>query len=363
MKFKLLLVLSLFFLANMWTKFSPAQHIVIANEQPYKPIFCAVFPSLVDVDTKSVRLELFIVREEKVAEIAVAGKSEWKGDTLTFQPYYQLESNAEFEARLTTSRFSSAIRYSTPRKLEQLNAKSDSRVTHLYPLSGELPANILYFVAEFDQRMKADPNAFRYVHVFAPNGEEIPNLWRQRSYWLEDGKLLVLMVHPGRVKRGIKFPIPFEVGHEYSFVIDDSLKTISGGNLATPFEKKYVVVDHDYTTPEFSIVESLPTSGSNNALEFRFTEAICFAGVIDGLKIVNSEGRLIPGTFSTDSASESLVTFLPEEPWDEGGYEIVVDQVVCDYSGNRLFRLFETKDPNELLLEPESQTVQFQILR
>ena len=290
-------------------------------------------------------LALYILHNNQLASIPISGVYTLKNQILSFTPYFNLAEGQTFQAFYYTAKdtFSKTLRI--PNSIVH---KETSYVLDVFPKSNIIPSNILFFHVRFKHPMKKTVNAYQYVRILDENGNVIPKVWRERSYWLDSQKVLVLMVHPGRVKRGISAAIPFLEGKRYSIEVSPDLLDVYNRPIGQAYKKEYSISANDYQSPEIRYEGFiLPNAHRKNAFCFSFSEDMDYGTIIDGVRIQKkSDKSLVEGVLEWNS-NDSSYRFTPDKSWENIDYEVVFTSKVTDLASNHLHRLFEMKQIEE----------------
>lgn len=297
-------------------------------------------------------LAVFMVKDNKAAAINLIGNYHIDNTVLRFTPQHNLGYGLEFEVQHYKDKDTLRKRFIIPPSAEPEVPLAE--VIKFFPAADKIPANILTFYISFSQSMADDISAHQYIRILNSKGEEKPLAWRQRSYWLNDNKILVMMIHPGRVKRGIDYKPElgeiFTVGMEYSLVVTTMIKDRFQRPLSKEYSKKFTVIDKDREIPaiNFSSLSS-PLANTLDPLQITFSEGMDYGSVTQRMKIFNvADSALVEGEFVfTDH--DSVWKFIPKQSWKKKTeYEILFDKKISDFAGNCLHRLFEITDLNQL---------------
>jgi hypothetical protein len=205
------------------------------------------------------------------------------------------------------------------------------RVATVQPSASEVPANLLRISIEFAAPV-AVPVLPRLALAYA-DGRPVQEPFLQQELWSPSGKILTVLLHPGRVKSGLRAreamgPV-LEVG-------DDIVLTLDGVAL-----RRWVVRPDDRSGPMPAAWKLAPVSaGSRQAL------VVTLDGAIDGrdadyLAIADSGKRRVEGRAALKDG-ERVWTFTPRRPWGSGAYKLMVRGTLEDPAGNRLGGRFET---------------------
>ena len=328
----------------------------VNDADSYRPIIVVkaspgnVHSAQISGGTASNSLAMYLVKNGTPSNVPVSCTYRMANDSLIMKPIAKLGEGLEFIIRYKTGNDTLEQQYFTPVQTPVFSTPTE--VETVFPLTDSIPKNVLFFHLRFTQPMQASKLAFQNVGIYDENGKKFERLWRERSYWLDDNKLLVIMVHPGRVKRGIDLEIPYEVGKEYEFRVDGAFTDIYGKTVQQDFRKKFVVIEPDYEIPTVAfdrfVVQS---SQTEQKIDLYFNDKMDHASIIDGVKILDPDGSEVEGlmTYVTDSHYE----FVPMYDWKKGKYQIVFGEIVCDLAANRLNRLFEMDKSEEVLKDKD----------
>lgn len=310
------------------------------------------------LDSAEKILAIYMVSNGTTAHIPVAGKYHIENNRLSYVPMYTLGYNLEFEARYEKAGAATVYkRFHTPsHPLSALKA----RVETMYPLTDTIPYNALYFHVRFNQPMYEDVNAFKSVKVFNDQGKEITNAWRHKSFWLDDGKLLVLMIHPGRVKNGIHYQSPlFDSGRYYTIDVGSGILDANGSPCSGKFSKQYFITGEDREIPKVRIDNlHFPKANTTQPVSLIFSEGVDNASVLAGTTVFDESGNVIPCAIR-EQLSDSIFNIIPTEKWKKGNYKLSLNGVIYDFAGNRLNRLFEITNAAQIEADKQLTVLPF----
>lgn len=209
--------------------------------------------------------------------------------------------------------------------------QAESRVVLVQPSAAEVPANLLRLSIVFAAPI--DGPVLPRIALRRADGGSLHEPFLQQELWSPDGKILTLLLNPGRVKTGL-------VAREQWGPIlrqgDEVILTLDGHPI-----KRWHVDPVDANGPVASawkITAVRPAS--------RQPLVVTLDGPIDGreadyLAVVTADDRLMEGHARLRDG-EATWTFTPDEAWKAGEYRIVVRGTLEDPSGNRLDGHFET---------------------
>lgn len=231
-------------------------------------------------------------------------------------------------------------------------------VEHIYPSTDKLPENLLKFYVHFSHPMSRGA-IYDHIHLLDRRGKavELPFLEIDEELWNPELTRLTLFIDPGRIKRGVK-PLEeigpaIQSGQRYSLVIDERWLDGDGAPLKRSYKKVFEVGPPDREPPrpdQWRIAP--PKAGTRDSLTVRFSEPMDHALAERLMWPVDSDARKVSGKI-TLTDNERRWKFIPDNPWKPGNYQIRVDPVVEDLSGNSIGRPFEV-DVFEAILPPSA---------
>jgi len=205
------------------------------------------------------------------------------------------------------------------------------RVVLVQPSGPEVPANLLRISIRFAAQVEG-PLLPRFSLLRA-DGSQVEAPFLEQELWSPSGRILTVLLHPGRVKTGLK--AHDEKGPILS-VGDDVALTLDGVPI-----KRWNVGPADEVGPIVSAWRVSP-----GRVDSKQPLVVAFDGSIDGqdveyLAIADVRGRRVAGRAQLTNG-ESTWTFTPRAPWRPGAYKLVVRGTLEDPAGNRLGSHFET---------------------
>ena len=205
------------------------------------------------------------------------------------------------------------------------------RVVLVQPSGPEVPANLLRLSIRFASQVEGA--LLPRLSLVRADGSRVDEPFLEQELWSPSGEILTVMMHPGRVKTGLK--ARDERGPILS-VGDDVALALDGVPL-----KRWRVGPADEIGP---IVSAWRMSAVRVASKQPLVVAL--DGPIDGrdadyLAIADIRGRRVAGRARLTSG-ESTWSFTPSAPWRPGAYQLVVRGTLEDPAGNRLGSCFET---------------------
>ena len=206
-----------------------------------------------------------------------------------------------------------------------------SRVVLVQPSGPEVPANLLRISIRFAAQVEGP--LLPRLTLLRADGRQVEAPFLEQELWSPSGRILTVLMHPGRVKTGLKAhdekgPI-LSVGDDVALALD-----------GVPI-KRWSVGPADETGP---IAPAWKVSAVR--VESRQPLVVVLDGPIDGrdadyLAIADARDRRVAGRARLTNG-ESTWTFTPSAPWRPGAYKLVVRGTLEDPAGNRLGSHFET---------------------
>ena len=209
---------------------------------------------------------------------------------------------------------------------------------------------------------------YRFMRIEHEDGTivELPFLEIDQQLWSRDGLRLMLLLDPGRIKRGLKpreeiGPI-LEEGKTFRLVIESDWLDSDGNSLVAKtdghaFVKEFSVGPPDGTQPNpMNWKLNSPTAQSKAPLKITLDEP-CDSALLKRLMQVTSADPdqdpdlELEGTWSLGE-DESSVDFTPNIAWQSGDYLLMIRGELEDLCGNSVERqfdvdLFEKTEPSD----------------
>lgn len=239
----------------------------------------------------------------------------------------------------------------------ELDRRPSTRVVAVHPSARELPENLLRFYVYFSAPMSAR-EVLPHVALLDADGAPVPVAFVEveGGLWDPERTRLTLLLHPGRVKRGIGprqalGPV-LEAGRRYTLRVGAAARDVDGLPLVRGFEHGFVAgpPDHEPPAPDRWRLDPPKTPDAPLALALEAPADRALLARL--LRVVDASGAPVAGTVRVD-AGETRWRFTPAEPWRPGRYALVVPRELEDPAGNRIGRRFEALPaPRERLAEP-----------
>jgi len=215
-----------------------------------------------------------------------------------------------------------------------------------YPITDQIPANVLQFHLTFSKAMMQDLAAYEKISLVNQEGEEVERPWRHKSDWSFDGKHLAIMIHPANVKRGIGHTNSvFEIGKTYQIRLDRKLVALDGSVANPQVVKEFVVVENDYNVPQLL---SASIEAEVNGVDLVFDDAMDYGTLRNGVVVKDAKGRPIPTQLQVKSDYTYRLLFSADHKTPA---TLEIDPVVSDLAFNSLTRTFEVSNSEEIASE------------
>lgn len=347
-------IITFFALVLLFTEVN-GQEIKIDLKIPTRPVITVESADLkfngeISFEEGKKNLAVYLVNDKKAANIPLLGTYSQNRSMLKFVPQYDLGKGLEFEVQFYASKDTIRKRFTIV--TEKNNSTPLSEVTGFFPITDKIPANILLFYVQFSQLMTDEILAWKEVKILDDQGKERTMPWRNKSYWVNN-TILVLMIHPAYVKRGIESFKEngelFTIGKQFTIVVTTGIKDALGRSIKKEFSKKFTIIEEDRKIPEIQYQNfTIPKVNSKQALTLKFSEGMDYVSILTSVKLYNKEtGTALPGKMNY-TANDSTWNFVPENKWQNTTYEVRFEKTVADFANNHLHRLFEIKDLSEL---------------
>lgn len=273
---------------------------------------------------------------------AMFGKNAAAGKTgAEFRPSVKLSRGATYRARL--------ILPDTPPitadyHIPAINSPSPN-LTAIFPTSPSLPANLLKFYLYFDQPMREGRAIFDQVHLEDDSGTRVRAPWRREEIWSDDARRLMLIIHPGRIKRGVNLREEFgpvlQPDRKYTLVIDKTVRSAAGEPLGGEVRHKFTTLAEDYLRPlPEDWILTIPRSGTRNPLRIESPEPLDHALIWKLISVRGPDGKPLSAKIDIDDGERSWF-IEPAKPWSPGKHHLIIHGNLEDLAGNTPRRIFD----------------------
>lgn len=164
--------------------------------------------------------------------------------------------------------------------------------------------------------------------------------------WNIDRTRLTFELSPTN-EQDLAFPLGglLHEGHHYRIVIEPGALSISGTELAEPFEQVFlagpaITTPVDPSTWKFAA----PTPGSTEPLVLAFPRPMDLMGLERLIRVVDATGRSQRGSSQFNAGGTSW-WWQPDQAWADGFYAVRIDTDLRDVCGNNLVRAADDARP------------------
>lgn len=291
----------------------------------------------------------------RAKDLPVHGDYQVRDATLRFVPQFPLKPGVTYRAYFDPSRL--PIKSETALVEDKFSIPIPEavpgRVEAVYPSREFLPENQLKFYIHFSTPMSKG-EAFKNIRLVqfeikdskriekvieGPFSEHVGELWDP------SGKRFTLLMDPGRIKRGLKpreeLGPAFIEKKQYALTISVNWLDAAGNKLTEAVRKEFRILAPDDKMPDPKTWEiQAPPAATDLPLTVKFPEPMDHALLQRCLWVTDAKGRKRPGKVTT-KFNEMHWEYEPEDPWEVGKYQLVVDTDLEDLAGNNLRRPFE----------------------
>jgi hypothetical protein len=273
---------------------------------------------------------------------AMLGNYQRDDAELVFRPRFGVEPGRTYRAFFGPSDGPTTSKdYRAPLR----NGGKPAAVVKIYPTADVLPANHLKFYVYFSQPMRGGKEIFSQIEILDKDGNPIPDAWLVDELWDKTGQVLIIYIHPGRIKWGLVLrdvlgPVLLP-DHEYTFVVRGNMVDANGHKLGKDVRKTF------RTTPEDRARINLgdwqvqpPAVGTLQPISVHFPKSLDHKSLERFLTVKDAQGNSVTGQ-STVGKDEKTWVFTPAQPWKSEDYHLVVGGRLEDVTGNTPQRPFD----------------------
>jgi hypothetical protein len=265
-----------------------------------------------------------------------------QGQQLILVPAYPLQPDYLYRIRFTPPGGPEATaEYKVPPRPDGPPAS----IVKVLPTDEVLPANHLRFYIYFSQPMRGGSEIFNQIRLLDADGKEIPDPWLCDELWNDDGTMLILYIHPGRIKwevllRWVLGPV-LHPDRRYTLEISSEMLDANDRKLGKDYRKKISTIAEDRVRIELSAWKVKPPQAAGKGpLVIDFPKAMDHLGLARFLRVTDAKGQPVAGTVQVGTGERSWV-FHPTQPWSNQEYTVTVDDRLEDVAGNRPTRPFD----------------------
>lgn len=221
-----------------------------------------------------------------------------------------------------------------------------AQVSAVYPTADTLPENLLRFYIYFSKPMHRE-NIQSHVYLADEKGNKLKGVFLDNKFdlWSPDSTRLTLLFDPGRVKTGLvahhAMGRALKPGNTYQLVVEASTVDAESCSMVANFRKHFKATEADYETPDVNKWKiNHPTEGTRQALTVDLDGLMDHVSMAYRIRVKDATGEIVAGSIEL-SMQEQRWVFIPEQPWNQSPYQLLVDPVLEDVAGNRTTGLFD----------------------
>lgn len=224
-----------------------------------------------------------------------------------------------------------------------------ARVETIEPQGEEVPENLLRVAITFSSPMEEGSAAGR-VTLRDEQGDELPGtiLDMPPELWDRDRRRLTVLLEPGRIKRGLQPNVqagpPLRDGETVIVRVEAGIRDAAGAELVAGAERRYRVGPAVRSRVDPTRWRITWPADSGDPVIVRFDRPLDRALVRSCLRVVDGNGRPVPGAESFASAENGWVFTPAAEGVGHGGFttwSLHVDTRLEDLAGNSVRRVFD----------------------
>jgi hypothetical protein len=225
------------------------------------------------------------------------------------------------------------------------NGGAVATVVKVYPTADVLPANHLKFYVYFSQPMRGGQEIFKQIEILDAEGNVVDEPWLTDELWDETGRVLIIYIHPGRIKWGLVLrevlgPVLLP-DRDYSFVIRGSMLDANGQKLGKDVVKKFRTTAEDRARVNLGDWKlQAPKASTSGAVAVQFPKSLDHKSLDRYLSVVDGAGNAVAGK-TTAGKYEKSWSFTPSQAWTNQEYRLRVNGRLEDVAGNTPLRPFD----------------------
>lgn len=271
------------------------------------------------------------------AEHPIAGKKRRLSEGFEFYPLVGFQAETHYEVRQKGNVLFTFV--------PQVVTVSAPNVLAIFPSGEHVPENLLKIYVHFSEPMSS-ASPYPFISLLDGKRDTLRDVFllQEPPLWNKDRTQFTLWLDPGRIKTDLelnrRFGSPLRAHKTYHLIISPTMKSARGVALQTAVEKKWKTGERDERQPQPQkwMIEP-PQNQSLQALKVISDEPLDYGSSWGRMQIVRS-GELVQGSWKTGSA-ELIWYFVPQQPWQKGDYQLLLDERIEDLAGNNLVRIFD----------------------
>ena len=295
---------------------------------------------------------------------------------LVFQPKYPPPPGITYTASFNGAYFNTLIgkellreKYAETLQFPENPVNTTTKIKGIYPNIDKVPSNLLKIYLYFSAPMGLE-NPYQFLSLEDGFGNSIqePFVVIPEGLWDPERKRLTILIHPGRVKRGVGPNLVMgsvlQEGNDYTLRVDKNWSDWNGAKLQSSFEYSFSVGASDRNKININTWKlSLPEASSKDTLAIAFGESLDPALALRMVSVIDPLGNPVQGNISVDNAS-SYWYLLPKSAWIKGAYQLKINKDLEDLAGNTLGGVFDRVvlgDGREEVVKDNYQYLKFKL--
>lgn len=286
------------------------------------------------------RVAVYVVSADEVPP--VMGVYAIHADRVLFTPRFPFEPGLSYRVQVVIEGHSAAITFVLPPAI----VRRATTVTRIYPSADRLPENLLKFYIYFSAPMRGG-DVYERIRLVESDGKEVEGAFVETSpeLWDPDMRRVTVICHPGRIKRGLELHDrvgpPLVAGRSYRLVVGRMIDA-TGRPLAIDRTRFFEAAEADRAVPKVRAwTIDAPEAYSTLPLRVHLGEPFDHALLQRLVSVVHADGSPVAGSVTLGD-HETVWAYYAEEPWQAGGYAVLVHPSLEDLAGNRPDRLFDS---------------------
>lgn len=279
-------------------------------------------------------LQVFVGNEADccVGKNPIAGEYALSGNLLNFNPSFQFLVDQAYTVQTWTGE---TVEFS----IERPEPLPEPEVVAIYPNGGRIPENTLRFYIEFSVPMMPH-RAEEFIELVDASGKVDTDAFMsfKQELWSPDRTRLTLLMDPGRIKRGVGQNLALGPAlledESYSLVVREGWPSADGRARVPEFTNRFTVSEPLRSLPDVdNWVLNSPSVGSVEPVEIAFDRQFDQFQISGSVWLEDGLGNRVAGV-ATLTDSQTVWRFVPADPWQSEGFDVVVDARLEDVAGN-----------------------------
>jgi hypothetical protein len=210
--------------------------------------------------------------------------------------------------------------------------------------------------------MRGGQDIFDQIYLLDDKGNKVHDPWLRDELWDATEQLLILYIHPGRIKWGLllrmMFGPVFLPDRQYTLVISPKLLDRSGQPLGKEHRYSFRTGAEDRQRINLSKWKiTPPAAGTKDAVTLDVPQPLDNSAMKRFLKIVDHRNEVVPGKVEITTGEQKWF-FRPERAWTAAAYQLVIDRELEDVAGNTPVTAFDV-DADAPELPPQRLSIEF----